>query len=122
MSKEDHTRQYLQRLQGWRTRPDKDYSLGSVVDDLKKQLKPAKQLRQIAGAWEQLVPAEVLPHTRLVKFTRAVLSVHVDDAATSYRLSQLLREGLLDALQRQSPTTLRDVKIRIEKDKPETRS
>ena len=60
--------------------------------------RPHKQLSAVADQWQQLVPGELVEHTRLEGLRRGVLKVSVDSSSRLYELDRLLREGLAQQL------------------------
>ena len=44
--------------------------------------------------WTELLPDEIIEHTRLDSLARSVLTVSVDSSARLYELDRLLRSGL----------------------------
>ena len=86
--------------------------------------KPAKQLAAITELWAQLVPAEIVSHTRLDSLQRGVLKVSVDSSACLYELDRRLRDGLEKELvtQHKGPA-LRRVQLRVARieDEPDPR-
>jgi len=95
MDDSDPNSRYMNRLRKWRTRPDRDVSLGFLRDQFKREVeKPYKQLCAIAAVWEELVPSELAVHTRLESLNRGVLRVSVSSSSVLYELDRSLREGL----------------------------
>jgi len=85
----------LGRLRGWRNRKAPDLSMGFIKAQFKREVeRPYKQLGAIVELWEQFVPADVLPHTRLESLARGVLRVIVDSSSQLYELDRLLRGGI----------------------------
>lgn len=85
----------LGRLRGWRNRKTPDLSMGFIKAQFKREVeRPYKQLGAIVELWEQFVPADVLPHTRLESLARGVLRVIVDSSSQLYELDRLLRGGI----------------------------
>ena len=88
-------KQYLQRLRGWRNKPDLDLSIRFLEDMFKQHVeRPHKQLSSILPVWESLVPENLVKHTRLDSFARGVLRVSVDSSPRLFELDRLLRSGL----------------------------
>jgi hypothetical protein len=105
----------LQRLRGFRNRPEPDLTLGFLARQFKHEVaKPHKQLGALAEAWMRLTPMELLPFTRLDGYGRGTLRVSVTDSAKLYELDRLLREGMQQRLAVESKTpTLRRVKLSV---------
>ncbi len=88
-------RDYLDRLRGWRNRPEQDLSLGFLRQQFQSQVeRPYKQLGSVSQLWRELVPAELADHCRLESFQRGVLRVVVDSSPALYALDRLLRGGV----------------------------
>jgi hypothetical protein len=95
MPASDPANDYLQRLRGWRTKADPDLSLGFLKGQFQREVaRPFKQLGVLAELWQQLVPAELVAHTRLEGLSRGALRVVVDSSVRLYELDRLLRAGL----------------------------
>ena len=85
----------LERLRRLRTKPEPDLSLKFLSQQFERQVaKPFRQLGPLATLWQELVPAELVTHTKLLGFSRGVLRVVVDSSSIHYELDQLLRRGL----------------------------
>lgn len=85
----------LDRLRERRNRPAADLSLGFMKAQFQRDVaRPFKQLEGLAELWRELVPGELLEHTRLESLSRGVLRVMVADASRMYELDRLLRESL----------------------------
>ncbi|MCD6303662.1 MAG: DUF721 domain-containing protein [Planctomycetes bacterium] len=65
----------------------------------RKLKKRVRQLAQLAGIWDELIPETIRDHTALESFQRGVLTVIVDSAPHRFRLKTLLASGLLKQLQ-----------------------
>ncbi|MEX0775177.1 MAG: DciA family protein [Phycisphaeraceae bacterium] len=103
----------LERLRHWRNRPQRDQSLAFLKQQFQRQIeKPFKQLEKIAQLWQALVPADLLPHTRLESLTRGTLRVGIDSSARLYELDRLLRQSLQRELLAACPGTLRKIQLR----------
>jgi hypothetical protein len=86
---------HLQRLRQWRNKPERDLGLGFLKKYVKQEIeKPYKQLGALVKLWGELVPAELVAHTRLEGVGRGVLRVAVDSSAHLFELDRLLRGGL----------------------------
>jgi predicted nucleic acid-binding Zn ribbon protein len=80
-----------------------------------------EQQSRIRQVWEQILPREVLAHTRLLEVRRRELWVEVNAPAWSTEL-QFLKPAILLALAKSlGPGAIRDVKIRIGTGKPQVR-
>lgn len=115
MAGTDPNSKYIERLRQWRTRPDKDVSLGFLREQFKREVeKPYKQLHAIAEVWAELVPATLSEHVRLESLARGVLRVAVDSSSVLYELDRMLRGGLEQELIRQHKgPAFRSVKLRV---------
>ena len=104
----------LDKLRGWRNRPEPDRTLKFVVDHVEKNvLKPCRQLGDLATAWGQFVPPALAKRATLKGLVRGVLTVHVPDSSTHYELDRLLRGGLQRQLREACRTTLRKVAVKV---------
>ncbi len=85
----------LERLRGFRVRPERDLSLGFLVKRFSRDVAgPFKQLEALIEPWRSLVPSALLEHTRLESLRRGTLCVAVGDHSKLYELDMLLRHGL----------------------------
>jgi len=105
----------LERVRDIRRQKQPDHSLAFLKPYFQKQVaKPYKQMAGVTELWRQLVPPNLLAHTRLKGLTRNVLHVGVDSSAHLYDLDRLLRSGLEDRLRRNVTTrTLRRVQLKL---------
>lgn len=85
----------LQRLQGWRGRPNRESTLAFLSADFKRDVeRPFKQLEDLAELWREVCPPELLSHTRLISLSRGILRVGVTSSNHLYELDRHLRGGL----------------------------
>ncbi|MHC4991964.1 MAG: DciA family protein [Planctomycetota bacterium] len=104
----------LQSLQQRRGRPEKDLSIHGMVRQAAETLRRTeRQLGDLAGLWEQVVPPHVAVHSRLVGIRSGVLHVQVDSASVRYELDRLLRAGAFRELQKRHRGTLVRVQVRL---------
>ncbi len=85
-------------------KPDKMIRIGDVVQKLMdNQLSPRQEASDVIdGLWRQLLPAELILHSRIAEISSGQLKVQVDSASYMYEL-QLCSSGLLNELQRLCP-------------------
>lgn len=78
--------------------------LADVVQEvLEDRILPQQsRFSSVMDAWQDLVPAELKQHSRVVDLVAGVLKVMVDSPAYVYEL-QLCRSALLNELQQQCP-------------------
>ena len=76
--------------------------------------KPAARMETVAELWQQHVPANIVKHCSLSRFSRGVLTVTLDSAAVRTELEIKLRSGLLRMLQTDSRGALFRVKTHVE--------
>lgn len=96
-SPQDHPREidHLRDLGQRRGLPKPDLTLGFLAEEFARDVaKPMRSLGDLAEIWKRQVPAALEPKTRLVGLSRGILDVEAADAATSYELDRVLREGL----------------------------
>ncbi len=107
--------EHLRNLSRWRSRPERDLSLGFLRDFFKREVeKPHKQLAGLAALWAELVPAELASQARLEGLTRGVLHVAVRHSGALFELDRLLRSGLQrDLITRHKGPALRRVQLRL---------
>ena len=106
--------QHIENLRRWRNWKPRDVTLGSVVELVETQdARPHKQLGQIVGLWEQLVPEKLRRQTALASLGKGVLTVHVSDSAAMYELDRLLRGGAEQQLKAACKTTLRKIRLQV---------
>ena len=90
-----HADQRVERVRTSRVFKSPDQTLGFMPAQFKREVaRPFKQLEGLAQHWQNLVPPDLLPHTRLNGLARGVLTVSVDSSASLYELDRLLRGGL----------------------------
>ena len=106
----------LTRLQSRRGRPDRESTLDFLKQDFKRDVeRPFKQLEDLAELWRELVPPDLLDHTRLMSLSRGILRVGVDTSAHLYELDRLLRGGLeRELVTRHSGRAFRRVTLKVE--------
>ncbi len=111
----DPYQSHLDGLRERRNRKDPDLSLGFMVGQFKREVqKPYEQLGELATIWGDLVPQELVEHTRLMGLTRGVLRVAVDSSGRLYELDRLLRSGVFDELvSRHRGKAVRRVELKI---------
>lgn len=64
-----------------------------------KLAKRVKQLSQLSGVWDEVVPHPIQDHTALESFNHGVLTVLVDSASHRFHLQTLLTGGLMKEIQ-----------------------
>jgi len=85
----------LKRLRQVKVRPEPDLSLAFLRRQFEQQVaKPFRQLGPIAQLWGELLPAELVAHTKLEGLSRGELRVSVDSSSRLYELNHLLRNGV----------------------------
>jgi predicted nucleic acid-binding Zn ribbon protein len=112
----DPWQRHLDQLRQHRAAPpERDLSLGFLRKQFKHQIeKPHKQLGDLAELWQQLVPQQLLAHTRIESFNRGVLRIAVDSSARLYELDRLLRQRLQTQLiEQHQGAALRKVQLRV---------
>lgn len=105
----------LEKLQQWRTRPQRDLSLQFLKQQFKRDIeKPFKQLGDLTALWSRLVPDDLLEHTRLERLQRGTLYISVDSSSHLYELTHLLRGGVEQQLiQQHRGPALRRIKLHV---------
>ena len=73
--------------------------------------KRVRQLSQLAGIWDEVVPDEIAAHTALESYSQGVLTVAVDSAPHRFQLQTLLTGGLTQAIRERSSGTLRKIRL-----------
>lgn len=102
----------IAKLRGHRIRGPRVGLVADQVAALEQDLsRRFKSIGEVAAAWSRLVPAELCRSAELVSMSRGVLTVRVQDAAARYGLDRFLRSGGERELQRQSPVTLKKIKL-----------
>ena len=117
MPPHDHASQRLERLRKYRVRKAPDLSLAFLKNQFQRDVaKPHKQLGQLVSLWQQLLPPDLLEHTRLEGLSRGTLRVAVDSSPHLYQLDRLLSAGLERQLvQQHAGPAFRRVKLRVAK-------
>jgi len=115
MSKDDVSQQRLEQLRRWKNRPQRDLGLGDLQKQFKREIeKPYKQVGAVVELWEQMLPPELLAHTRLEGLQRGILRVAVNGSSRLYELDRLLRQGLeRQLIHARKGTGLRKVKLQL---------
>ncbi len=85
-------------------RPDRTIRVGKVVQKLMdNQLSPQQEASDVIDKlWRQLLPVELVRHSRIAEISGGRLKIQVDSASYMYEL-QLCSSGLLSELQRRCP-------------------
>lgn len=106
----------LKQLRQWRTRREKDISVGVTIHELQRSLKKSnKHLTQLIEAWDELVPQQIHQSANPTSFQGGVLEVFADGSPTAYQLNRLIRAGLLRELQERCSGTLKQIRVRVAK-------
>ncbi len=106
--------EHLEKLQAWKQRREKDVTLSFLPGQFKREVeKPFKQLGDLVGLWEELVPRELAAQTKLEGVSRGVLNVRVSSSSHLYELDRLLRESVENELKRRHRGPLVRVKLRV---------
>lgn len=109
----------LQRLRSFKERPERDVSIGALIDAEARRLRQTQRATSGASAaWDKLLdgahlPADLRARLRIISFRAGVLTIRAADAPAKYALDRYLRAGGQTALARLSPTPLRRVKITL---------
>ncbi|MDP7005580.1 MAG: DUF721 domain-containing protein [Phycisphaerales bacterium] len=104
----------LEQLRKWRTRPERDISLGASIVELRKSLKKTnKQLNTILEVWDEVLPEHLNQNATPTSLRSGTLFVTVSDSSTAYQLNRLVRASLLRELQKRSSRTLKQIKIKV---------
>ncbi|MFW6066204.1 MAG: DUF721 domain-containing protein [Planctomycetota bacterium] len=73
--------------------------------------KRVRALGQLAGIWDELVPADIRDHTALERLQRGTLTVTVDSSAHRFRLQMLLNGGLTAQMRQRFSGALNKVRL-----------
>jgi hypothetical protein len=108
--------QRLERLRGYRNRPERDLSLGFLSERFKREVAgPFKQLEGLIEPWRQTAPAEMIEHCRLESLRRGTLTIAVPDHSRMYELDVLMRNGLQKKLiEAMGAGQVRRIKLRLD--------
>ncbi len=102
----------IERLRGFRNRPEPGVALASLVGEAQKELmRRRRAVGGISAAWAELAPAELAAGAELVGQRGGVLTVRVADASARFGLDRWLRGGGLAALRARSRAALRSVRF-----------
>jgi hypothetical protein len=102
----------LERLRGFRNRPERDVTIGAMVKAAEREVK--KQQRAVGGvglAWDEVVPRTLAARCTVVGVSRGVLTVRTAGAATRFELDRFLRSGGEAELCRRAGVAIRKVKL-----------
>lgn len=114
MSSPTGAERHIENLRLWRNWKPRDVTLRGAVELVdKKYARPHKQLGQIVGQWEQLIPPTLRRQTALASLTKGVLTVHVSDSAAMYELDRLMRSGVEQQIKSACKTTLRKIRLQV---------
>ncbi len=94
-------------------KPDRMVRVGDVVQRLiDNQLSPRQEASDVIDKlWHQLLPEELVRHTRIAGISGSQLKVKVDSPAYMYEL-QLCCSGLLKEIQRRRPSVrVKEIKL-----------
>lgn len=94
-------------------KPDKMIRVGDVVQQLMdNQLSPRQEAFDVIDQqWRQLLPVELVRHSRIAGISGGQLKIQVDSASYMYEL-QLCSSGLLSELQRLCPQArVKEIKL-----------
>ncbi len=95
----------LQRVSRGRPKRPPAQPLGTLVDNILQRLVYPKQkkLAQLRQAWNELLPEELLAHSRLESVYRGQLRVLVDNAASLYEFNLISGQELVGQLNKHCP-------------------
>ena len=103
----------LERLRKWRSRKDRDTSITSAIQSMRKGLRKGnRQSTSLLEAWDEFVPSHLAAQATIVSIRGGVLEVVTDGAAVAYKLNRLIRGGLLRELQNKTKGTLKKIRVR----------
>ncbi len=93
-AKDDEAAARVERVQGYRVRPDREPGVGAEVDRLTRGIRRRTDAEEAAAdAWEAVVPDEFSERVVFVHAKRGVVTVKAADAGVRYRLEAWLRGG-----------------------------
>lgn len=99
---------WLANLRRWRNRPERDLSIATQVDALAGDARRAvRALGGLALDWAALVPHPLSGTTRPSSFSRGLLTIQADDAASLYAMDRWLRSGGEQRIQAAAPSVRR---------------
>ena len=73
--------------------------------------KRVKQLGQLGGIWDEIIPDQLREHTALESFNRGTLTVMVDSAAHRFQLQSVLNNGLTAEIRKRFSGALNRIKL-----------
>ena len=104
----------IETLRDYRNRPDRSVDMARDLARLARTYAQAGNgLGELAGIWQELVPSEVRESARLLRISRGVLTITVENSSERFLLDRALRGGLRRELVRRSKVSLRDVRVLI---------
>jgi hypothetical protein len=102
----------VERIRQARVRGPGDVSLAMQMDAMLRETRKAQRgLAGVAGAWNAVVPPDLLGATMIEGVARGVLTVRVTTAAKRFALDRFLRSGGEREIVRASPIPVRSVRI-----------
>lgn len=104
----------LENLRNWRANKERDISITTSIIQLQRNLKKSnRQLSQIADVWKLEVPHHIYENTHPISLKRGVLEIAANGSSTAYQLQRLIRNGLLDSLQKRVTRPLKKIKVTL---------
>lgn len=104
----------LNDLRRHRQRKDRNLEIGSLVDGMARNAeRTQRRLGALIDLWLELVPTEIVAHTRVTSFQGGVVQVRCDSAAVGYELDRALRSGLEQRLRAKTRQTLTRVRVTV---------
>lgn len=104
----------IEKLRRLRVFEPRDRTINAGLERARKQITEQKRKVGAAGAaWDAAVPDAIKDRCRLESFTRGVLKVTAQDAATNASLDRWLRGGGLDELAALTRAPLHRVSAKI---------
>jgi len=91
--------------------------IGEVVSSIVKgpARKAARAISLAERRWQEVVGPEIAAHTRVLGFSRRVLTIGVDSSALLAELSGFYRGGLLESLQSgEKPLAITDLRFEVD--------
>jgi len=114
MAENDPDIERLERVRQAKRRDEPDLSLSSLGEQFEREVaKPFRQLGPLGELWRELLPAELVEHTKLQGVSRGELRVAVDSASYRYELDRLLRQGVEQELISRHSGAISRVRVRI---------
>jgi len=104
----------IEKLRRWRGGRDWTVALPDEVARLQKEVeRSGRRLASFVSAWEQVIPPDLVAHTRVKSVRGGVVQVVASSSGVLYELDRLLRGGAEAEIRQRLSSTLTRVKVTV---------